>query len=89
MENGAFKPATELINNEHWMKHVLQPYVQNWSSECTPADSIAILKAKAIIDHVNDLWFGTNEVGECPFSICTLGLDVNGGIQQWGIRDTG
>ncbi|EUB57810.1 Malate dehydrogenase, cytoplasmic [Echinococcus granulosus] len=61
MENGAFKPATELINNEHWMKHVLQPYVQNWSSECTPADSIAILKAKAIIDHVNDLWFGTNE----------------------------
>lgn len=68
MENGKIKPTTELINNEHWMKHILQPYVQDRSSECSSADSISILKAKAIIDHVNDLWFGTNEVGGCPFS---------------------
>ncbi|KAL5104604.1 Malate dehydrogenase cytoplasmic [Taenia crassiceps] len=28
MENGTIKPAIELINNEHWMKYILQPYVQ-------------------------------------------------------------
>ncbi|VDK36704.1 unnamed protein product [Taenia asiatica] len=61
MENGTVKEAKELINNEHWMKHILQPYVQDRSSERAPADSIAILKAKAIVDHVNDLWFGTAE----------------------------
>ncbi|VDM35095.1 unnamed protein product [Hydatigera taeniaeformis] len=61
MENGTFKPATELLNDEHWMKHILQPYVQSRSSECVSAESIAILKAKAVIDHVNDLWFGTDE----------------------------
>lgn len=62
MENGTIKLATELVNDEHWMKHILPPYVQSKCSECTPADSISVLKAKAIVDHIKDLWFGCTDV---------------------------
>ena len=81
MENGTFKLATELVNNEHWIKHILQPYIQNNSSECSPAESISSLKAKAIVDHLKDLWFGCTEVS-CwiKLSHFYLELDINGVI---------
>lgn len=59
---GAYVSAIKQINDEHWMKHILQTYVQDKCSEKSPASVIAISKAKSIVDHIKDLWFGTSEV---------------------------
>ncbi|KAM3173256.1 hypothetical protein ACTXT7_012859 [Hymenolepis weldensis] len=60
-ENDLYKSVIKQINNDHWRKHILQPYVENKCSEKLSASEIAICKAKAIADHIKDIWFGTSE----------------------------
>nr|CDS32175.2 cytosolic malate dehydrogenase [Hymenolepis microstoma] len=59
-ESGLYKSAIKQINNEHWRKYILQPYVKNKCSDVSPDSEVAICKAKAIANHIKDLWFGTS-----------------------------
>ncbi|VDD82357.1 unnamed protein product [Mesocestoides corti] len=61
MENGKTTSAVELMKNDHWIKHTFIPHLREKCSENMPADAVAILKAKAIVEHVHDLWLGTCE----------------------------
>ncbi|KAM7539472.1 hypothetical protein Aperf_G00000054051 [Anoplocephala perfoliata] len=60
-ETGLYVPAVKKINDVHWVKHILQPYIQDKCSEKSSDSAMAIQKAKAIVDHIKDLWFGTSE----------------------------
>ncbi|VDO11695.1 unnamed protein product [Rodentolepis nana] len=59
-ESRLYKSPIEQINNDHWRKYILQPYVKNKCSEVSPASEIGICKARAIASHIKDLWFGTS-----------------------------
>ncbi|VUZ49879.1 unnamed protein product [Hymenolepis diminuta] len=61
VENDLYKSVIKQINNDHWRKHILQPYVESKCSEKVSPSEIAICKAKAIADHIKDIWFGTSE----------------------------
>ncbi len=61
-DKGVRETALKLVDNEDWMRHTFLSYVRMNTSENMSPSKIAMLKAKAIVDHGHDLWLGTKQV---------------------------
>jgi len=62
LDSGETRGAYEAINDDDWIKNKFIPVVQKRGAAIIAARKLssAMSAAKAICDHLSDLWFGTN-----------------------------
>jgi malate dehydrogenase len=82
LPSGEVRNAAQAVNDDHWIKNEFIPCVQKRGAAIIAARKLssAMSAAKAICDHLRDMWFGT-EADEWV----SMGVISNG--NSYGVQD--